>query len=186
MLWYLNSTNASSFLTLGSKTFTMAPSCCNMWHTAIAGVSRTSPVSFLKAKPKTAIFLFVTVLNNLEIMLLVKDLFWCSFMSTTDCQYFATSCNPSDSQMYTRLRMSFWKQEPPKPTDAPRNFGPIRESAPIARETSVTSAPVLSQSWDMEFMLLTRCASMALATNFDNSELQRFVVKIFSRGTQLA
>ena len=31
--------------------------------------------------------------------------------------------------------MSFWKQDPPKPTDALRNFGPMRESVPIACDT---------------------------------------------------
>ena len=31
--------------------------------------------------------------------------------------------------------MSFWKQEPPKPTDALRNLGPMRESVPIACDT---------------------------------------------------
>merc|ERR1712066_640387 len=164
----------------------MAPSCSSMLHTSIAGVSRTSPVSFLKAKPSTAIFLLVTVLKS-ELMILPANVrFWRSFMSTTDCQYFATSVSPSASQMYTRLRISFWKQEPPKPTDAPRNFAPIRESAPIARDTSCTSAPVFSQSCEIEFMLLTRWASMALATNLESSELQRLVVKILSRGTQLA
>mmetsp|Transcript_28166 Transcript_28166/g.79999 ORF Transcript_28166/g.79999 Transcript_28166/m.79999 type:complete len:205 (+) Transcript_28166:1510-2124(+) len=158
----------------------------SMWQTVIAGVSRTSPVSFLKAKPKTAIFFPVTVLKRLEMIRLAKVDFWCSFMSTTCCQYWATSLSPSDSQMYTRLRMSFWKQEPPKPTEAPKNFGPILESLPMARETSATSAPVFSQSWEMELMLLTRWASIALATNFDSSELHKFVVKILSRGTQFA
>lgn len=38
-----------------------------------------------------------------------------------------------------------------------------------------------SHNCEMEFMLLTRCASMALATNFDNSELQRLVVRILLR-----
>merc|ERR1712111_331132 len=107
-------------------------------------------------------------------------------MATIWNHHSLTQWEASLSQMYTRLRISFWKHEPPKPTEAPKNLDPIRESAPIARETSVTSAPVFSQSCEIEFMLLTRCASMALATNFDNSELQRLVVRIFSRGTQLA
>lgn len=55
--------------------------------------------------------------------------------------------------MYTRLRMSFLKQLPPKPIDASRNFWPIRESRPTALATSVTSAPVTSQTADNEFML---------------------------------
>jgi hypothetical protein len=31
--------------------------------------------------------------------------------------------------------MSFWKHEPPKPTEALRNLGPMRESMPIACAT---------------------------------------------------
>lgn len=46
----------------------------------------------------------------------------------TWCQYSATSGRPVDSQMYTRLRTSFWKQDPPKPTEALRNLFPIRGS----------------------------------------------------------
>ena len=87
--------------------------------------------------------------------------------------------------MYTRFKMSFWKHAPPKPTEAPKNPGPIRESASIARETSETSAPV-SAKLRNEIMLLTRRASIALATNFGNSELQRFVVRILSLGAQFA
>ena len=45
------------------------------------------------------------------------------------------------SHKYTRLSMSFWKQEPPKPTEAIRNLFPIRVSAPIAEATWLTSAP---------------------------------------------
>ena len=41
--------------------------------------------------------------------------------------------------------MTFWKQLPPKPGPAFRNFGPMRESLPMARPTSRTSAPVASQ-----------------------------------------
>ena len=67
--------------------------------------------------------------------------------------------------------MSFWKQDPPKPTEALRNFGPIRESVPMARATSFTYAPVRSHNLEMELMLLTRWANIALATNFDSSEL---------------
>ena len=37
--------------------------------------------------------------------------------------------------------MSFWKQEPPKPTEAFRNLGPMRLSVPMHRATSLTSAP---------------------------------------------
>lgn len=59
--------------------------------------------------------------------------------------------------------MSFWKQEPPKPTDAWRNFGPIRESRPTALATSDTSAPVASHTADSEFMLDILWASIAFA-----------------------
>ena len=33
--------------------------------------------------------------------------------------------------------MSFWKQDPPKPTEALRNLGPIRLSVPIACDTCI-------------------------------------------------
>src|SRR5690606_42121611 len=82
--------------------------------------------------------------------------------------------------------MSFWKQEPPKPTEALRNFDPIRESIPIAFATSSTLAPVFSQSSDMALIEDTRCARKALAVNLDNSEDQRLVVRILSRPTHLA
>lgn len=49
----------------------------------MAGDSRVSPVSFLKANPRMAIFLPVSVLNRQEIMRWRKRFFWCSFISTT-------------------------------------------------------------------------------------------------------
>ncbi len=82
--------------------------------------------------------------------------------------------------------MSFWKQEPPKPTEAFRNFGPILLSIPIALATSFTSAPVFSQSSDIALIEDILCAKKALAVSLDNSEDQTFVVKILSTGTQLA
>ncbi len=82
--------------------------------------------------------------------------------------------------------MSFWKQEPPKPTEALRNFGPIRESRPIARATSSTSAPVASHRAEIELIEEMRWARKALATSFESSEDQRLVVMIRSRGTQRA
>ena len=78
------------------------------------------------------------------------------------------------------------KQDPPKPTEAFKNFGPIRESIPIALDTSSTSAPVASQSSEMELMEDTRCAKNAFAVSLLSSEDQRFVVKIFSSGTHAA
>ncbi|EMS45402.1 hypothetical protein TRIUR3_13056 [Triticum urartu] len=45
-------------------------------HTSMAGVSRVSPVSFLKANPSTATFFPATVLNMEETTRLTKRLFW--------------------------------------------------------------------------------------------------------------
>mmetsp|Transcript_1487 Transcript_1487/g.4033 ORF Transcript_1487/g.4033 Transcript_1487/m.4033 type:complete len:280 (+) Transcript_1487:397-1236(+) len=128
----------------------------------------------------------VTVLNMRLTIMRLKRFFWYSFMVTTEFQYAATSSRPKDSQRYTRLRMSFWKQEPPKPTLDWRKREPMRGSEPMAREISCTSASVASQSAEMELMLLTRCARKALATSLESSEDHRFVVMICSRGTQLA
>nr|CAB3482653.1 unnamed protein product [Digitaria exilis] len=36
--------------------------------------------------------------------------------------------------MYTKFKMSFWKQDPPKPTLAFRNLGPILEGDPLRQE----------------------------------------------------
>lgn len=49
------------------------------------------------------------------------------------------------------------------PTLAFRNLLPMRWSIPMALATSSTSAPVASQSAEMEFMLLMRCAKNAFA-----------------------
>ena len=81
--------------------------------------------------------------------------------------------------------MSFWKHEPPNPTDARRKWGPMRTSAPTARATSSTLALLASQSIDTELIDEMRCARYAFATSFDNSELQTLVVKIFSRAQKL-
>ncbi|RHN55530.1 hypothetical protein MtrunA17_Chr5g0418851 [Medicago truncatula] len=45
-------------------------------HTSIAGVSLVSPVSFLKANPKTAIFFPETVLNIEETIRFTNRAFW--------------------------------------------------------------------------------------------------------------
>jgi hypothetical protein len=82
--------------------------------------------------------------------------------------------------------MSFWKQEPPNPTELFRNFGPMRLSLPIALATSSTSAPVASQSAEIELIDEMRCARNALATSLESSDDQRLVVMIRSRGTQRA
>lgn len=110
-----------------------------------------------------AILLSVTVLKR-DSMTFAENLdFWYSFISITCCQYAATSGKFKHSQMYTRFKISFWKQEPPKPTDAWRNLEPIRESSPTARATSDTSAPVASHTADREFILDIRCARKAFA-----------------------
>jgi hypothetical protein len=76
--------------------------------------------------------------------------------------------------------MSFWKQEPPNPTDACKNLDPILESRPIARATSEMSAPVDSQISDMALMLEILCARKALAANLESSEDHVFIVMIRS------
>src|SRR5213075_935920 len=98
----------------------------------------------------------------------------------------ATSGSAKCSHRYTRLRMSFWKHEPPKPTELLRNFGPMRLSLPMALATSSTSAPVASQRAEMELIDEMRCARNALATSFDSSDDHRLVVMMRSRGTQRA
>ena len=82
--------------------------------------------------------------------------------------------------------MSFWKHEPPKPTLALRNFGPMRLSVPMAWATSPTSASVASHRAEMLLMELTRWARKALAVSLESSLDHRFVVRMRSRGTQAA
>ena len=76
--------------------------------------------------------------------------------------------------------MSFWKHEPPKPTDARKNLGPTRVSWPTAYATSSMLAPVASQMAERALIDEIRCASIALAANFDSSDDQRPTVKIRS------
>mmetsp|Transcript_2147 Transcript_2147/g.3966 ORF Transcript_2147/g.3966 Transcript_2147/m.3966 type:complete len:302 (-) Transcript_2147:241-1146(-) len=163
-----------------------APSVRRLRMTKAAAVSRTSPVSFLKAKPNMAIRFPAMVLNMVRSMMREKRFFWKSFMTTTWFQYSATSGNPNDSHKYTKLRISFWKQDPPKPTEACKNLLPIRGSVPTARATSATFAAVASQRAEIELILDTRCAKNALATSLDSSEDHKLVVMIDSRGTQRA
>lgn len=80
--------------------------------------------------------------------------------------------------------MSFWKHDPPNPTDADKNLGPIRESVPTHLETCSTSAPVASHSAEIAFMDETRCASIALAVSFDSSADQRLARSTRSDGIQ--
>ena len=82
--------------------------------------------------------------------------------------------------------MSFRKQEPPKPTPARRNLGPIRRSMPTARLTWATLAPVRSHSAEIAFTDDMRWARKALAVSLANSLDQTSVVIMFSLGTQWA
>ena len=68
------------------------------------------------------------------------------------------------------------KQDPPNPGPAFKNFEPIRESIPMARETSVTSASVTSHIEAIVLMEEIRWARKALDTSFESSLLQRLVV----------
>ena len=79
--------------------------------------------------------------------------------------------------------MSFWKHEPPKPTDALRNLGPMRVSTPMACETSDTEAPVASHSAEIELIDEMRCARNAFAVSFVSSADHRLVVSTCSVGT---
>ena len=88
--------------------------------------------------------------------------------------------------MYARFRISFWKQDPPKPTEAFRNLGPMRLSVPMECATCVTSAPVASHRADMALMEEMRWARKALAASLESSADQRLAVMICSLGTQLA
>ena len=74
--------------------------------------------------------------------------------------------------------MSFLKQEPPKPTEALRNFGAMRESLPMAKATSSTSAPVASQSAEIELIEEMRWARNALATSLESSADQRLAMAV--------
>ena len=62
----------------------------------------------------------------------------------------------------------------------------MRESVPIARATSRTSAPVASQKAAMLLIELIRWARNAFAVSLESSLLQRLVRKMRSSGTQWA
>mmetsp|Transcript_11865 Transcript_11865/g.36901 ORF Transcript_11865/g.36901 Transcript_11865/m.36901 type:complete len:414 (-) Transcript_11865:231-1472(-) len=183
---YVTSSNICCFDTLGSYTCTMASSSSRRAATSMAADSRVSPVSFLNAQPRMATFLRDTVSNIVLIIFSVKRRRCQSFILITWCQYSATSGRLSDSARYVRLSTSFWKHEPPKPTDALRNLGPMRESEPMARLTSSTSAPVASHTAEMALMDEMRWARKALAVSFESSDDHTRVVRMRSRGTQLA
>jgi len=82
--------------------------------------------------------------------------------------------------------MSLRKQDPPNPTLALRNRLPMRLSSPMARETSLTSAAVFSQSAEMELIEEIRWARKALEASLESSGAPDVAVMICSRGTQLA
>ena len=84
-------------------------------------------------------------------------------MTITWRQYSATSGKPSEPLRYTRFKMSFWKQLPPKPTLARKKCGPMRRSTPHASATSYTLAPVASQIAEMALIEEMRCAKSAFA-----------------------
>lgn len=118
------------------------------------------------------------IIRKIRIIIRIKIFTW--------CQYSATSLRPKDSQIYTRFKISFWKHDPPYPTDAFKNLLPIRTSDPIALAISSISASVCSHKAVIELIEETRCAKNAFATSFDNSDDQRLVVIIFSDGTHCA
>jgi len=74
--------------------------------------------------------------------------------------------------------MSFWKHEPPKPTEALRNLEPRRESMPTAWATSSMLAPVASQMAERALTDEMRWASIALAASFESSDDHRPTVRI--------
>jgi hypothetical protein len=76
--------------------------------------------------------------------------------------------------------MSFWKHDPPNPTEARRNLGPTRASRPTAWATSSMFAPVASHMADSALIDEIRWANMALAANLDSSEDQRPTVRMRS------
>mmetsp|Transcript_23465 Transcript_23465/g.64691 ORF Transcript_23465/g.64691 Transcript_23465/m.64691 type:complete len:230 (+) Transcript_23465:1092-1781(+) len=80
--------------------------------------------------------------------------------------------------------MSFWKQEPPKPTLADRNLLPMRVSVPMACATCCTLAPEASQRALMELMEEMRCARKALAVSLASSADHRLAVRMRSTGIQ--
>ena len=148
----------------------MPPSILRRRHAAHRTPNQTKPLTFP-----------VIVLNSVSTTVFENRLFWYSFISTTWRQYSATCGRCRLSLRYTRLRMSFWKQDPPKPTDARRNLGPMRESKPTACATSSMFAPVASQIAESAFTDEMRCASIAFAASLESSEDQRPTVRMRSR-----
>src|SRR6266849_1732123 len=76
--------------------------------------------------------------------------------------------------------MSFWKHEPPNPTEARRKLGPTRASRPTAWATSSMLAPVASHMADSALIDEMRWAKIALAANLDSWNDQRPTVRMRS------
>src|SRR5262249_2530130 len=68
------------------------------------------------------------------------------------------------------------KHDPPQPTPAFKNFGPMRLSSPNPRTTSLTSAPTRSQIFAISFAKLIFVARKALAAYLIISADARSVV----------
>src|SRR5690606_24545728 len=91
----------------------------------------------------------------------------------------------------SRAAVSLGKQEPPHPKPAPKNRGPIRESRPMPRVTSVMSAPTRSHKPAISLAKLIFVAKKALAAYLIISALVGSVAtnggmwRTFGAGTQL-
>ena len=79
---------------VGSVTTTTARSSISLRATAMAGDSRVSAVSFLKANPNSAMRLSATVSNIAWVIVCTNRRFWYSLIRITLSQYRATSSRP--------------------------------------------------------------------------------------------
>mmetsp|Transcript_1787 Transcript_1787/g.3959 ORF Transcript_1787/g.3959 Transcript_1787/m.3959 type:complete len:226 (-) Transcript_1787:610-1287(-) len=186
LLNFLSSYRICDSGTCGSNTHTLAFSPRRVPQMSMAGDSRVSPVSALNAKPRTAIFLELMVLNMVWTTSLPKRSFWWSFILMTCIQYAATWGRPAVSHRYTRLRMSFWKQLPPNPGLHLRNFAPTPGSELTTVMRWSMSAPEASQMALNALTLEMRWARSAFAISFDSSALHTLAVMMLERGTQRA
>src|SRR5690606_22317749 len=69
---------------------------------------------------------------------------------------------PYSAATASKAAVSFGKHDPPHPKPAPRNRGPMRESRPIPRVTSTTSAPTRSHKPAISLAKLIFVAKKAL------------------------
>ena len=84
--------------------------------------------------------------------------------------------------------MSFWKQEPPKPTEAFKNLEPMRESCPIAIGYFIDVSTRLPHN-ALEIALIRTDAlggTCSSHRSLESSDDQRLVVRIRERETHLA